>query len=437
MNFFSISFWTLIYKSSLFQSAGVYTFANIISTSIPFLLLPILTRYLTPVDYGMVAMLQVLVSLIRPFVGFSVNGAIAIKFFKKVDINFPKYVSSCFVIVISATILMSVLLTIFRIPVSQISQFPVDWLWIVSLMCLGEFACSVLLVILQSSDQPKIYGLIQISQVVINIIFTLILVVIFELKWQGRVIAQGISLGLVALFSIKMLYSQKWIVLKYDEYYIKDALKFCIPLIPHTLAAVVMVMVSRIIIADSLGLGDAGIYVVAAQLAGVIDLLVGSFNQAYATWLYSKLAKPNYEMKIKIVKFTYAYMVGILLCTIAFANLMPLLLQYIIGKDFFNVGRIMGWIALGSAFSGMYLMVAHYIFFVEKTAFLVRVTVLTSILQIVLTYFGVQYLGIIGAAYATAFSYFIKFVFTWMLSCKVYSMPWFSLYKLRNKEDNV
>ena len=66
-----------IINSSLFHSVGIYTITSGINAAIPFSIMPILTRYLTPSDYGTVAMFGVLLSFVAPFTGLSINGAIA------------------------------------------------------------------------------------------------------------------------------------------------------------------------------------------------------------------------------------------------------------------------------------------------------------------------------------------------------------------------
>jgi len=42
-------------QSVLFKNTFIYTLLQLINSGIPFLLLPVLTRYLTPEDYGMIA----------------------------------------------------------------------------------------------------------------------------------------------------------------------------------------------------------------------------------------------------------------------------------------------------------------------------------------------------------------------------------------------
>jgi O-antigen/teichoic acid export membrane protein len=79
-----------ILRSSLFQSAGIYTAAHLLTASVPFLLLPILTRYLTPADYGIVAMFQVILGIVSALIGLSIHGAIGRQYFEKDTIDFPK-----------------------------------------------------------------------------------------------------------------------------------------------------------------------------------------------------------------------------------------------------------------------------------------------------------------------------------------------------------
>ena len=66
-----------IFSSSLLKSSGIYTISSLVNAAIPFLLMPLLTRCLTPEDYGIVSMFSICVAIITPFVGLSMNGAVA------------------------------------------------------------------------------------------------------------------------------------------------------------------------------------------------------------------------------------------------------------------------------------------------------------------------------------------------------------------------
>ena len=55
------------------RQAGVYTISNVVARAIPFLLLPLLTRYVSPADFGIVAMFFFVALLIEPLVGFGAS----------------------------------------------------------------------------------------------------------------------------------------------------------------------------------------------------------------------------------------------------------------------------------------------------------------------------------------------------------------------------
>ncbi|NAZ72139.1 oligosaccharide flippase family protein, partial [Vibrio toranzoniae] len=68
-------------KDSFIFSTTIYLVSNIITAIIPFAMLPILTRFLTPSEYGEIAMFQVLIGVLSTFVGLNVNGAVIREFY--------------------------------------------------------------------------------------------------------------------------------------------------------------------------------------------------------------------------------------------------------------------------------------------------------------------------------------------------------------------
>ncbi|GAI91605.1 unnamed protein product, partial [marine sediment metagenome] len=52
------------------------------------------------------------------------------------------------------------------------------------------------------------------------------------------------------------------------------------------------------------------------------------------------------------------------------------------------------------------------------------ITLMSAVINIGLNYFLIKANGAIGAAQATTITFFISFILTWILSAKVYQMPW-------------
>ena len=102
----------------------------------------------------------------------------------------------------------------------------------------------------------------------------------------------------------------------------------------------------------------------------------------------------------------------------------PWIVHTFLDKSYTETIPFIPWIAFSFAFSGMYFMVVNYIFYMKKTAVLAYVTFAVGLMHVGLSYLLIQHNGAIGAAQATSISTFIGFILVWILSDKVYKMPW-------------
>src|SRR5262245_37569837 len=69
--------------NSSLRGAPTYLASNVLAAAIPLLLLPILTRYLSPAEYGETAMFQTVVGAAGALVGLGTVGAAVRKYFDK------------------------------------------------------------------------------------------------------------------------------------------------------------------------------------------------------------------------------------------------------------------------------------------------------------------------------------------------------------------
>lgn len=413
-----------IFSSSLFRNAGIYGGTSVLNAAIPFLIMPILTRYMSPVDYGLVSMFTVMVTLVSPVVGISTQSAISRQYFKRDTVNLSEYVTSCFLLLLVSSLIVTLCFFFLSEPISEIAEFPKNWLWTIILVSCCNFIISVITTLWQVQAKALYYGKFQVAQTLLNVLLTLLLVVVFQYTWKGRIQAQVITATLFALLGGIILIKQKWVGLTVRKEYIQHALKFGLPLIPHTIGAVVMTMSDRLFITNMVGLNETGLYAVGYAFGSIIGFIENSFNLAYVPWLFEQLNKKDESLKRKIVKFTYAYFIIIISIAVLMSLLGPWFLSFFVGEKFLGATDFVLWIALSFAFSGMYKMVVNYIFYVEKTKVLAWITFASALLNLPLNYFLIKAFGAIGAAMATAMVSVIFFVLTWMLSSRYYQMPW-------------
>jgi O-antigen/teichoic acid export membrane protein len=418
-----------VLKSKLFRSSGIYTITSLINASIPFLLIPLLTRKLSTEEYGILSMTTIVLNILTPLVGFSAIGSINRKYFDSENKHFSRYVGNSIYILLISSICLFIGAYFLGAKVSEYTQIPIAWLYAIIIIAIAQFVNLVLLTIWQASEKPIKFGAFQVAQSVLNLGLTFIFIYSLGYNWEGRVISQIIATGFFTLIAIYILYSTGYLKFEYNFEDIKDILKFGAPLIPHTLGGLLIAFTDRILIANLINISETGVYTLAYQIGSIIGILCTSFINAYVPWLYNNLNKNSEEIKLKIVKFTYIYFVVLSLGAFIFIQLLTVGLDFLVGKEYSNALSYSLWIILGYVFNGMYLMIAGFIFYAKKTGMLSIITILVSLLNIPICYFMLLEYGTIGASFSMTIVYFITFALTWVLSYKVYPMPWFYFIK--------
>ncbi|MEI8617862.1 hypothetical protein P4S63_13795 [Pseudoalteromonas sp. B193] len=163
---------------------------------------------------------------------------------------------------------------------------------------------------------------------------------------------------------------------------------------------------------------------VAYQLSSVLGIVFDAANKAFVPWLFALLKRNNYNEKAKLVKYTYISMLLLLVITIMAFLIGPYMVVLIASEKYKQAGEIIGYLCLGQAFNGMYLMVTNYIFFSKKTKFLSLATIFSGLINVALMLVLIEYNGLVGVAQAYAIGQFLRLLSTWLLSARVYSMPW-------------
>jgi len=413
--------------SNLIQSSSIYTISSIFEKAIPFFLLPILTRYLSTEDYGIVSMFSVLVGLTIPFVGVNTNSAILRSYYKE-DIKLSVYITNIFFVLLVSSLFVAFLFLLIGDTISQYSQFPVEWLYTVFVVAIGQFIINVILVIWQGEVRPIPFGIFKVLLTSVNMALAIFLIVGMGYGWKGRVIGKLFAITIFSIIGLFIIWKKRLYKFRFNKAYIKHALEYGGPLIPHVISLFSITMIDRFFITNMVGIGETGIYTVGYQVGMIIGVLTGSFNKAWTPWLFDKLNEDSELVKKKIIKFTYGYIFAIILITTGLSIVSPWLMSFFVGKKFYKATQYITWIAFGYAFHGMYLMVTNYIFYEEKTYLLSWVTFVAALINIVLNYFLITAFGAIGAAQATTVTYFIQFIITWHMASRVNKMPWLNAF---------
>jgi O-antigen/teichoic acid export membrane protein len=413
----------------LLRSAGTYTVANVAARAVPFLLLPVLTRYLAPAEYGVIAMFAVVWGLSAPLVSWNTHGALGRRYFDREEIDFPGYVTTCLMIGAAATVAAAAAMLAAHGPLGTLTGLSAPWLLGAVVVAAGLFAQQVRLTLWQVAERPIPFGAFQFAQALLQMGVALALVVGFGMGWRGRV---GAQIGVTALFgllALVFLRRDRWLSGRPRKAHAKHALAFGAPLLPHAYAGYVFMAADRTLLAGMEGLAVAGVYATAATVGAVVQVVLDSLNAAWVPWLFARLKAGDDESRRRVIRFTYALFAAILAGVVVLGLAAPYLLGPLLGKDYSGAGIYIFWIALGFGFEGMYKLVVNQIFFAQKTGRLPWITASVAAGHIGLTLLLITLNGPVGAAQAGAASQLLAFLLVWALAARIFPMPWRTAFR--------
>lgn len=414
----------------LVNSTATYALANVINSAIPFLLLPVLTRVLAPAEYGVVTMFATVVSVLTAFTGLSIHGAVSVRHFDA-DTDHPRFVGTCLGLLAVSTSLVLLIVWLMAGPLSRWVEIPEGWLLVAVLASAAQAIVQVRLVIWQVRSEVWRYGLFQILQTALNLGLSLGLILLLGLGWEGRVLGICVAVFLfagLALYGLQRRALVRWSI---DRDYIRAALRFGVPLIPHAVGAMMIAMSDRFIITHLLGIGVTGTYAVGVQMGMVVGLLADAFVKAFGPHLFSELRSQDSSSRVRIVRQCAIVFLVFLVLAVGYVALLPYIYPLIVGEQYSASLPIAQLIGFGNAFMGMYYVIAGFIFYFEKTALLARLTFGVGILSVGITYALVSSVGVVGAAWGYLVVQLMFFLGAWNLAQKAFPLPWRSLFTSR------
>jgi len=388
---------------------------------------------LTPADYGIIASFGVIISILVVFIGLNSIGSIEVNYFQVSKEKLKIYIGNLIYILAVMTTVFIIFNLLFGEYVFKFTHISKEWMFVAIFIALFQVITTLNLVLFRVEHNAKAYSLYEIVQNLFNVSLTLIFVIGFHFKWEGRLIAMAITFILFGMLSFYIIYKIKnLIAFKYKKEYLKEILHYGVPLIPHSLAGWIKTGLDRIFITGLISVSATGIYSVGYQLGTVIGVVSTSLYKAWLPKLYEMLSKGlNEKEKLKIVKITYLYFIGMILLAIILYYFLIFFMDLFIDKKFEGSKIIIFYILIAYTFDAMYMVVVNYIFYFKKTKYISMTTLFTSFLHAPLSYVLIKEYGIEGATFASVFTFGLNFLIIWFIANKIYPLPWTKIFKIR------
>ena len=191
--------------SSLFKNSSIYIITDGISQAIPFLLLPLISHYLSPADYGIITNFNVLFAILSIICFMTTAGVLPVIYYKKDKEALRLYISNMLFLNTIVTVGCLVMTLIFNRTIDHLIQLPLFY----QILCLVTvwFASitNLNMILWRCEERPWSFGKYKIALSSLNIIITIWFVVILLWGWQGRVYSQCIAIIVINEMPFKAL----------------------------------------------------------------------------------------------------------------------------------------------------------------------------------------------------------------------------------------
>lgn len=398
-------------EGELTRPAAIYFLANILRSAIPLLLLPVLTRILSPADFGLVAMFATVQVLLFPVVGLSTRSFVTRQYFtQRRDV--PRYLTTCLVITAANSTFVVFVFWSARSALVEITGLPVAWLFLAILAAAAQFVISLCLSFWEASGQAMRVGLLEVLQAATNAGLSLVLVVGAQFGWEGRTTGQLAGILVAAGLSLLLL-ARAHHLGPPGFAQARAALAFGLPLVPHGLAGATLVVADRLLIANLIDIEHAGLYTAALQVAMGIGLVIHAFNRAYTPWLYRELSRVDTaQRRRRVVRQSYGYLLVLALLGFAVAAASPWV-AILLGTTFKASAMLIPYLGVGVVMTGMYNVLAGYLMFSGRTGELSAIAIFSAALSVVASVLLIRLNGLTGAAQAFVLTQAVLLLMTW------------------------
>ncbi|MBW3545732.1 MAG: oligosaccharide flippase family protein [Bacteroidetes bacterium] len=408
------------------KNSFIYTVTTIFQKGVAFFLIPVYSVYIEPNEYGIISLVLAAIAILTVFFTLSFDSAIVRFYYDfKHDHQELKRKISTLLFALAANAIGAFCLFIlfgpylFNFFLPNVDFYPYIFLGLLILV----FQPFYLLVLgfCQTIENAKAYSIISIGYFLMHLLLTIVLVVVFNYGGVGILVATFVS---SLIFSgIGLFYLKGFFTLAFDYKFVKQALKYTLPLIPHSIAGHLAVTLDRFLLNGYLNARITGIYYMGYQLSYPVDVIAMSYNRAFVPTYFNNVetAEGRKDIKENATVFFATCLVG----AFGLSIWGPEVFKFLIDEAYQESLALLPIISFSFVATVIYYIHSCVLFYQKNKVYLVAVcTISANLLNLLLNVLLIPDYGIYGAAYATLTSQILLAFMAFAVSRKEEKVQW-------------
>lgn len=316
-------------------------------------------------------------------------------------------------VVLASTVTISLLILLFSNSIAT-AIFNGEVNIVVSLAAMVLFAClnAFLLNFFRTFQQMKRYSLFLLTQTYSGIL------IVSYLVWSGfgiGIVVLGYLVAYILTFILMTLFILSSIGFRIPHFKnLREYMAFGLPTVPSNLSYWIVDSSDRYVIGILLGTVFVGYYAPAYTLGNIILMVLAPFSLLLPSVLPKYYEENDLEQVNFYLKYSLKYFLLIAIPAAFGLSVLSksILLILTTPEIALNGYTVTPFITLSALLFGVYGITSNTIILKKKTKFIGTIWIIAAVLNVVLNFVMVPYVGIIGAAAVTLFTYAVAFALT-------------------------
>jgi O-antigen/teichoic acid export membrane protein len=415
---------------SLLHGTLVYGATNFGLRAFNFGLVILYTRFLTPADFGTVALAEVIAAVVGAISSLGLSSAIQPLYFGYLDK--PTILRRCISTLLrfGAAATFGIIVISFFLgallpstPGLHVAFFPYI------AIALGTAGALQLvdyrLVLYQTEERPVSYAMLAVACFVFTAGATVYLVVVVRHGALG--LLSGKLAGAVLTLLLASWLCRKWLRGGWNSSFVWEAIPIALPLVPHLLLALGLVAADRLILQRYRSLEEVGLYSLAYTFGMVMFLVTASVAKAWSPVFY-RLASQGAASRPMIGRMLSAIVLSLAAVAVFGATIADPVIRTFLDERYWRAARLVPWVIGGYLFHAVFAMFQLSVLHARKAQFIWVISMIALATNIGLNFAWVPRRGMYGAAYATTIAYAIEAFLMYIYAQRVFELP-FKMWK--------
>lgn len=410
------------------RHSGIYVVANVLQRGTAFVLVPLYTYVLTPAEYGTIAIVTAMASVLTILLPISLQGAITRFYFEYRDQ--PDDLRTFWGTVLTFMFLSCGLLglallalgrPLFDWALGDVAFWPFVAIGIAAAMAQPFF--QIVQTVFQTREQPLHYAAISIAHFLLTLLLTIYLILGAGWGAVGPLFAMLVSTVLLAIVGLVALRRNFRVSL--HPPYVRRALVYVLPQIPHGLSSLALTTTDRFLLNGLIGLAAAGIYNVAVLFSLALDTICQSVNKAYAPMSMRIMHAADPQELAQLRDAGLAMIAGFCVIGAGLTIFSNEIVALIAGDAFAGAAAYVPFLAFAGVAGGIHVVLFNVLFFDHAgTRYIPVPTIIGGAASVLFNYLLIIRMGPLGAAIATLAAQLVMTFTTGFIAARFERVRW-------------